>query len=221
MRFRSFWSESLLFHAFCYPSFSPFPHLPSHTAPVSHPPLVMTEPHPMAKQRPSGSPQYQRKCLFSILPHVNSCECKFKFGALQRFIRTNAYSSVQTCHGTPHIVKSPCCMSNWEHCWSIVIVEWVVPFFCNSLYLLVHLQMLIPALSPLTSYPTGLWHAWQTVSPCTGTTLPFTWASPQSGWMSFAVTTEIRQALVAGRPCTSGSAKKVALEANVEKRPSC
>ena len=45
---------------------------------IPHPPPVMTEPHPMAKQRPTGSPHNERKCLLSILPHVNSCE--FEFG---------------------------------------------------------------------------------------------------------------------------------------------
>ena len=64
----------------CSNQFVPFassPSLPC-TAPAPHPPPVMTEPHPMAKQRPTGSPHNERKCLLSILPHVNSCE--FEFG---------------------------------------------------------------------------------------------------------------------------------------------
>ena len=60
----------------CSNQFAPFAPSPC-TASTPHPPPVMTEPHPMAKHRPTRSPHNERKCLLSILPHVNSCELKF------------------------------------------------------------------------------------------------------------------------------------------------
>ena len=61
----------------CSNQFALFASFPC-TASIPHPPPVMTEPHPMTKQRPTGSPHNERKCLLRILPHVNSCE--FEFG---------------------------------------------------------------------------------------------------------------------------------------------
>ena len=37
------------------------------TAPVPHPTPMMSEPHPMAKQLPTGSSHHQRKCCYSSI----------------------------------------------------------------------------------------------------------------------------------------------------------